>query len=95
MILSTLKAKFVAGAAIALGVLLTLVKVLVARNQRLSARVEVAEARVNHARVVAKKDIETERTTASHRAELINEINDTGESTGFRDANSLWDDTDD
>jgi hypothetical protein len=95
LIFTTLKAKLYAGAVVVLGVLLATVKILLKRNSRLSQRVENAEARVNRARVVAKQDTQIDQSIASHRAELINEIETSGDSSGFRDPDSLWDDADD
>ena len=95
MIFTTLKAKLYAGAGIALGVLLVAVRVLTKQNSRLRSRVENAEAKANHARVVAQEDIHVEKQTRSHRADLINELEEDNDSTGFRDPNKLFDDTDD
>ena len=95
MIFTTLEAKLYAGAVVALGVLLATVKILLKRNSRLSQRVEIAEAKVNRVRVVAKQDTKVDQSIASHRAELINEIKDTGNSSGFRDPDGLWESTDD
>jgi hypothetical protein len=94
MILSTLKAKLYVAAAGVLGVLLMAVRILLARNSKLKSRVENAEAKVNHAREVAKQDIQIDQQTDSHRAELINELEDTGDSTGFRTPDKLWGDDD-
>ena len=92
MILSKLKFYGIAIAGAALTVLLTTVKILSMKNSRLRERVQVAEAKVHVARVVARADMETERQTASHRADLIDEIKDTNDSTGFRDPNKLFND---
>ena len=95
MIFSKLKLYLFAGVGVVLTVLLATVKILAKKNSRLSRRVETAEARVNHARVVAKQDIQIDQQTDSHRADLINELEDTDDSTTFRDPNKLWNDTDD
>ncbi|MHC5059394.1 MAG: hypothetical protein ACYTKD_32480 [Planctomycetota bacterium] len=95
MILGKLKLYLIAGAGVALTVLLATVKILTLRNSRLRERVEHAEATVHVARVVAKKDMEVERQTRRRRAEAMNEIKDTGDSTDFRNPNRLFDRTDD
>ena len=95
MIFTTLKAKLYAGAVVVLGVLLATVKILAKKNSRLERRVETAEARVNHARVVAKQDIQIDQQTDSHRADLINELETDNDSTAFRNPDKLWNDTDD
>ena len=92
MILGKLKLYGIVIAGGALTVLLTIVKVLSMKNSRLRERVEHAEAKVHIARVVARADTVIERQTESHRADLINELKDDNDSTGFRDPNSLWDD---
>ena len=95
MIFTKLKLYLFAGAGVLLTVLLATVKILAKKNSRLERRVETAEARVNHARVVALKDTKIDQSTASHRADLINELEDTDDSTTFRTPNKLWNDTDD
>ena len=95
MIFSKLKLYLFAGAGLLLTALLAIVRVLSKKNSRLERRVENAEANLNHARVVALKDTKTDQSTASHRADLINELEETDDSTGFRDANKLWDDYND
>ena len=95
MILSKLKIYLFAGAAMLLTALLATVKLLARKNSRLERRVETAEANLNHARVVALKDTETDQSTASHRADLINELEDTGDSSAFNDPNKLWNDFND
>ena len=95
MIFTTLKAKLYAGAGMLLGVLLVAVRVLTKQNSRLRSRAEYASAKANRARVVAQEDIHVEKQTRSHRADLINELEETDDSTGFRDPNRLFNDTDD
>ena len=95
MIFTKLKLILFAGAGTLLTALLVIVKVLARKNSRLERRVDTAEANLNHARAVVKQDIKTDRTTASHRADLVNELEDTGDSTAFRNPNKLWDEPDD
>jgi len=95
MILSKLKVYGLAIAGVALTVLLTAVKILTWKNSQLRERVQVADAKVRVARVVAKQDIQIDQQTDSHRADLINEIEDTGDSTGFRTPAKWWDEPDD
>ena len=92
MIFSKLKTYGIVIAGGALTVLLTIVKVLSMKNSRLRERVEHAEAKVHIARVVARADTAIERQTESHRADLINELKDTDDSSAFRDPNKLFDD---
>ena len=95
MIFSKLKLYLFAGVGVVLTALLATVKILAKKNSRLERRVETAEANLKHARVVALKDTKIDQSTASHRADLINELEDTNDSTAFRDPNKLWNDTDD
>lgn len=62
----------IAGAA--LSVFVVIVRTLTKQNSRLRGRVEVAEARVNHARVVAKKDMELIQNEQQQEATITNEL---------------------
>lgn len=95
MILKGLRAKLYVGAAFVLGVMLAVIRVLTKRNSKLRQRVENAEAKAIRAVVIAKKDDEIEEQTDSHRADLIKELEDNNDSSGFRDPNQLWDKSDD
>lgn len=60
------------------GVVLSVIGVIVRRtmkeNSRLKARVEIAEAKVNHARVVAQEDINIIQNEQIREAEIVNDL---------------------
>ena len=87
--IATLKAKLIAGGLVALGILLTIIKVLTKSNSNLRHKVEQKEAVIHHTKTVIKKDREREQRTESRRAEARNEIKDTGSSDAFANPNSL------
>ena len=95
MIFSKLKTYAIVAAGGVLSVLLIAVKILTAKNSKLRVRVESAEANNRHVREVLTQDISIGEQTESHRAELINELEDTNDSTAFRDPAKLWDSPDD
>jgi hypothetical protein len=95
MIFSKLKLYLATAGAVLLAGLVVAVRLLTKQNSRLRARAENAEARVIHARVVAQKDTEIELQTRSHRADIINELEETNDSTSFRNPDKLWSDSDD
>lgn len=95
MILSKLQNYATAIAGVALTVLLLAVKILSSQNSKLRVRVESAKANNAHAREVLTKDISIGEQTDSHRAELIDELENTGNSSDFRDPSGLWDSSDD
>ena len=94
MILSKLKTYGIVLAGGALSVLLIIVKILTKQNSKLRVRVQGAEASNKHAREVLNQDITISDQTDSHRSDLINELEDTNDSTAFRDPDKLWNDTD-
>lgn len=94
MIFTTLKAKIYAFVGAALGALLLIVKVQAHRISKYKGRAKNAEASNKHAREVVTKDAEVDHTTASHRAELINETRDNSIPSAF-DPRKLRDKSDD
>jgi hypothetical protein len=92
MIFSRIKLYGIAFAGVAISALLVVMRLLTASNSRLRSRAENAEARVKRARVIAERDNEIEEQTESRRAQVKNEIKDTGSSSAIHNPDSLWDD---
>ena len=92
--ISKLKAYWWAVVAGVIAVMAGIIKFLTHRNSQLRERAEHAEAYAKRAKVVAERDNEIERETRSQRAEVKREIEDSGDSTAFRNPNELWDSED-
>ena len=75
-ILSKIWIWLIAAAGVAISALVVIVRILSKQNSRLRARVETAEARVNHARVVAQEDINIIQDEQIREIEIINDLND-------------------
>ena len=85
LLLSHIKRYGLALVAAVVGVLAVVVKLLLARNSRLSHRVGYAEEKARRAVIIADADIEIERTERKVREEQVKSGN-----PGIRNPNSLW-----
>jgi hypothetical protein len=63
------------------------VKVLTTKNSRLSREVEMADAKIHHAKVVEQKKQETTTELRSRRATLIKELKEKKTSSELEDPN--------
>ncbi len=76
-----------------LGGLLTasvfLLQIFGSRMKRLKRQKEQAEAQADKLQIVMEQDNEIEEQTRSRRADALKEINDSGDSSIFDDANKL------
>lgn len=64
----------IALAGVAISVIVAIVRRTMKENSRLKARVENAEARINHARVVAQEDIRLIQEEQVREIEIINDL---------------------
>ena len=94
MIWTSLKAKLYLGLLAVGGVLLAIIKVLTTQNGRLRREVEHKEAQIHHNKVVAKGDKKIEKKFNSRRAEIKDEIKNTGGASAFGNPNKLRDEDD-
>ena len=69
------------------GGLMIAVKVLTTKNSQLSRKLETADAKVHHAKVVNQKRNEHEEEFRSRSAEIAKEIEDTKKSSELEDPN--------
>ena len=86
---STIKAYALASLGLLVTGLLITVKILGGRNTRLKKELEHKEAQIHHAKVVAKGDKKIEEKFRSRRAEIKDEIKNTGGASAFRNPNEL------
>ena len=95
LILGKLKLYWWAIVAGIMAVMAAIIKFLTHRNSQLREKAEYAEAYAHRAKVIVDRDNELEAQARSHRAEVKREIEDTGDSSDFRDPNKLWRDSED
>jgi len=89
--MASIRAKLYLGLLAVGGVLLAIIKVLTTQNGRLRKEIEHKEAVIHHNKVVAKGDKEIEAKFRSRRAEVKDEIKNTGGASAFRNPNQLRD----
>lgn len=89
-----LKVYAIGAAAIAASVGAMLLRIFFLQQQRdrLQDKAERLEAQANRARIIARADQEAAQRERRRRSEVKNEIDDTGDSSAFRDPSKLWDD---
>ena len=74
MLLTSIKAKLFLGIGLLVTFLLATVKILTVRNSRLSRKVETAEARIHHAKVVSQEKEKNKQEFLSRSREIAKEI---------------------
>ncbi len=92
MIFSTIKAKLFIGITLLVSALFAALKVQSARLNKAQQKSKDLQMRVDLGLKVMKADIKIEKKFNSRRAEVKDELKDTGGSSAFRDPNKLRDD---
>ena len=72
--IATIKRYWLIGLSALIAILLFAVKILTGQNSRLRAKVETAEAKIHHAKVVEEKKVETAKELRSRKADLVKEL---------------------
>ena len=82
-----IKKYFYLGIGVVISALVVVVKVLSARNSRLSRKLDTAQAKANRAAVVVNREREIEREFDSRTEDLAKEIEEDGKSSELSDPN--------
>lgn len=85
--MNTIRQYLLIGLGALVGVLMIVVKILAGRNSRLSAKLETADARIHHAKVVEQQKTENAEVFKSRRAEAKAEIKKAGVSKELENPN--------
>jgi hypothetical protein len=89
-ILGAIKAYWLIGLGALVGGLMLAVKVLAGRNSRLSTKLETADAKIHHAKVVAQKKVVTEKERVDGVTQAKMEIDEHGFTKELSEKDEDW-----